>query len=157
MSPLVDHLVRFDYAVVPLLRAATGHLFLAQAAINGRAITLYLDTGAGRTVLDVGAARSLGLTLAEDERGAGGAGAAKMKSYRTQLAWLDFGGGALVEENFSVAATDLSHVNQALLARGERPMDGVLGADLLDAREAIIEYRHQRLFLKRSGCPRAVA
>ena len=149
MSPLADFLARFDYAAVPLVRAATGHLALAGAAINGRDVTLYLDTGAGRTVIDLACARALGLPLEADAAGAGGAGSATLASHRTRLASLDL--GAVAEEDFPAHAIDLSHVNQALRARGERPMDGVLGADVLDAREAVIDYRQLHLFLKRTG------
>lgn len=155
MSLLTDHLARFDYAELPLVRAATGHLFLAQAAINGHSVRLCLDTGAGRTVLDVALARELGLELVENERDAGGAGAAQMKSYRSRIPRLEL--GSVVEENFTARAIDLRHVNQALLARSEQPMDGVLGAELLDAREAIIDCGHLRLFLKRSVSSRLAA
>ena len=155
MSPLADFLARLDFCAVPLARAGTGHLWLPAAAINGRAVTLYLDTGAGRTVVDLAFARTLGLPLTEDAHGAGGAGAATMKNYPTRLACLDL--GPLREEDFPVHAIDLAHVNAALRARGERPMDGVLGADLLDAREAVIDYRQLGLFLKRTARPRAAA
>lgn len=155
MSQLADYPARCDAAAVPRVRAATGHLFLDGAAINGRAVTLYLDTGTGRTVVDMTRARELGLPLEEDARGAGGAGSAAMKSYRTRLASLDL--RTVAAEDFPVHAIDLSPVNTALLARGERPMDGVLGADILDAREAVIDYRHLRLFLKRTVRPRAAA
>jgi hypothetical protein len=155
MSPLADYLARFDYATLPLRRAATGHLQLERAAIDGRDVTLYLDTGAGRTVFDAAKARDLGLALEPDGRNAGGAGAAALASFRTRLARFEL--GEIVETDFAAAAIDLAHVNAALRARGERPMDGVLGADILDAREAVIDYRQLCLFLKRSVRPRTAA
>jgi predicted aspartyl protease len=155
MSPLADYLARFDYVAVPLVRAATGHLFIDGAAINGRDVTLCLDTGAGRTVVDVARARELGLPLEADSRRAGGAGSAAMENYRTRLASLDL--QTVTEDDYPVHAIDLSHVNTALVAGGGRPMDGVIGADLLDAREAVIDYRHLRLFLKRTARPRTAA
>lgn len=148
MDPLGEHLARFDYTALHLRRAATGHLFLERATINGRGVTLYLDTGAGRTVIDTAAARALGLTLEADGQNAGGVGATGMASFRTRIAWLDL--GEIVETNFAANAIDLSHVNAGLRARGELPMDGVLGANLFDAREAVIDYRRLRLFLKRT-------
>ena len=155
MPPLADYLARFDYAAVTLVRAGTGHLTLEAAAINGRAVTLYLDTGAGRTVLDLGCAHRLGLALEESAEGGGGVGSAEMKAYRTRLASLRL--GEIAEENLTAHALDLSHVNRALALRGERAMDGVVGADLLDAREAVIDYRQLRLFLKRTVRTRALA
>jgi aspartyl protease len=149
MPPLADYLAQFDYAAVPLVRTSTGHLYLQASAVNGRPTTLCLDTGAGRTVVGLELARELGLALEEDARGAGMTGAASVKNYRTSLASL--GLGPLVEENFPARAVDLAHVNEALRQRGAPRMDGVIGADLLDAREAVIEYRHLQLYLKRAA------
>jgi len=151
---LADYLAGFDYAALPLVRAKTGHLALASCLINGHAVTFYLDTGAGRTVLDVACAHRLGLPLVEGTQG-GGVGSAAVKTYRGIVNRLEL--GAIGEENFTVHAIDLSHVNRALAARGEPAMDGVIGADLLDTREAVIDYRHLRLFLKRTAAPRPLA
>ncbi len=151
---LADFLAPFDYAPIELVRAGTGHLRLASSSVNGRPIMLYLDTGAGRTVLDLACARRLGLTLHESAQG-GGLGAAEVRAYRGTVDRLAL--GPIEEKNITVHALDLTHMNQALAARGEAPMDGVVGADLLDAREAVIDYRQLRLFLKRIGHARSLA
>ncbi len=148
MNPLGEHLAHFDYAAVSLHRGPTGHLSL-DGAINGVPAALYLDTGAGRTVLDTEGARRRGLELCETGRGAGGLGAASMVSFSTTIRHLDL--RAIEEFDLSVAAVDLSHVNAGLRARGAAPMDGVIGADLLEAREAVIDYKRLQLYLKRTG------
>jgi len=155
MDTVADHLARCNDPAVTLARAATGPLFQERTAINGREVAFYLDTGAGRTVVDLAAAQMLGRALREDERGAGGAGTAAMKSGRTQFAVFEV--GPLREDDFPAQAVALSHVNQALRLRGERPMDGVLGADLLEACAAVIDYRQRRLYLKRAVRPRTAA
>jgi len=43
---------------------------------------------------------------------------------------------------------DLAHVNQALSLRGEGHVDVVLGADVLEIQQAIIDYGSSSLFLK---------
>jgi Aspartyl protease len=146
MNPLGDYLARFDYTVIPLRRGPTGHLQV-EGALNDAAASLYLDTGAGQTVLDLGQARSRGLPLTEAIRPAGGLGTTTMAAYRTVLRRLSL--HTIEEADFPVAVIDLSHVNQGLRARGAALMDGVLGADLLEAREAVIDYKHLQLFLKR--------
>ncbi len=149
MNPLSEHLARFDYAAVPLRRSPTGHLQL-DGAINGVAAALYLDTGAGRTVLDTDGARRRGLELRETGRGAG-LGTAAMTTYATTIRHLNL--QAVEAFDLAVTAIDLSHVNAGLRARGAAPMDGVIGADLLETHEAIIDYKRLHLYLKRTPAP----
>lgn len=145
---LADYLAPLGYATVTLTRAKTGHLALASSFINGQAVTLYLDTGAGRTVLDLACAQRLGLSLTEGEAG-GGVGSGGMKTHRGTAGRLQL--GPITRESVPVHAIDMTHVNRALAAREVPAMDGVVGADVLDAHEAVIDYRHLRLFLKRSA------
>ncbi len=152
MDLLAEHLARFDYTAIPLHRGPTGHWQL-EAALNGAPARLYLDTGAGRTVLDLTQARARGLPLTANPEQAGGLGTASMATYRTSVKRLDL--HTLTETDFTAAVVDLSHVNQGLRARAAEPMDGVLGADILEAREAVIDCKHRRLYLKRAIQDRA--
>jgi len=45
---------------------------------------------------------------------------------------------------------DMSEVNRELERAGDLPVDGVLGADILTAYLAVIDYRSNNLFLTRS-------
>ena len=146
MNALGEHLARHDYTAIPLRRGPTGHLQLA-GTLNGAGVSLLLDTGAGRTVLDLTQARSLGLPLTEITRPAGGLGTVTMTAYRTVVR--QFSLQAIEENDFTLAVVDLSHVNDGLRAHGAAPMDGIIGADILEAREAIIDYKHRQLYLKR--------
>jgi len=145
MSLLAEYLAPFDYQSVRLRRSPTGHLQL-DGAINGVAATFYLDTGAGRTVLDLTQARGRGLPLVETGTGAGGLGTTSAATYRTVVGRLAL--QAAEETDLTVAVVDLSHVNQALRARGAEPLDGVIGGDLLEAREAIIDCKNLQLHLR---------
>jgi len=145
MNPLDEYLAPLAYASIPLRRSPTGHLQL-DGTINGVAASFYLDTGAGRTVLDLGQARLRGLALVESGRAAGGLGTTGMTAYRTTLGQLGLHG--VEATDLTVAVVDLAHVNQALRARGAQPMDGVIGGDLLEAREAIIDCKRLQLHLR---------
>ena len=48
----------------------------------------------------------------------------------------------------ALLAMDLTHVNQALALRGEGRVDVVLGADVLEIQEAVIDYGSSSLCLK---------
>ncbi len=147
MKSLDSYLAPLDYAAVPLRRGLTGHLQL-DGAINGVAASFYLDTGAGKTVLDLAQARRRDLCLTEVDRGASGLGTARMAAYRTVVGRLAL--HTTEETDLAVSVIDLSHVNQALLARGALLMDGVIGGDILEAREAIIDCKRLQLYLRRA-------
>jgi hypothetical protein len=51
----------------------------------------------------------------------------------------------------ALLAMDLAHFNQALALRGEGRVDDVLGPDVLENQEAVIDYGSSSLFLKRWG------
>jgi hypothetical protein len=48
----------------------------------------------------------------------------------------------------ALIAMDLTHVNQSLALKGEAPVDVILGADILEAHAAVIDYGTSSLFLK---------
>ena len=148
MTPLTGFLTGLGYKPIPLTRAPSGHLAFATAQVAGRTASLYLDTGAGQTVLDLGFARGLGLPLRAVElkgAGAGGGGLALFHAILPRLVLAEW-----VETEVPCKAMDLGHVNAGLRARGLAPMDGIIGGDLLQRREAVIDYRQSVLFL-RSG------
>jgi len=152
MNPLGDHLSRFDYIAIPLHRGPTGH-WQNDAVLNGVEASLYLHTGAGRTVLDFDQARRRGLVLTEGPRPAGGLGTEDMIVHQTTVRHFTLSG--IEETRFAVAVVDLSHVNKGLRASGAQPMDGIIGGDVPESREAIIDYKHRQLYLKGTGSRRA--
>ena len=95
-------------------------------------------------MIDLARATSLGLNLEPFEGRAGGVGNATMPLYSTQ-ARLEVAGFKPQTNTYNVM--DLSHANTALERHGEEPMDVVIGADLLGAHQAIIDYGSQTLFL----------
>jgi hypothetical protein len=150
---LARFLTARKFVPLPLTRTPTGHLALAQARVNGRDATLWLDTGAGRTILDRKFARRLGLSLTPDAcrgSGAGGGGLAVLTTTVSQLTLAGF-----TELDFRCLVMDLDHVNAGLKQRGLAPIDGIIGADLLEGREAVIDYQTSVLYLKRDIRPAA--
>jgi hypothetical protein len=146
MTPLATFLTARDYVSLALTRAASGHLALAAARVNGQEATLYLDTGAGQTLLDLAFAQRLRLPLTEDARRGAGAGGGGLALFQTVVAQLTL--ATFAEPDWACAVMDLTHVNAGLRQRGLAPMDGIIGGDLLQRREAVIDYRQSVLFLK---------
>src|SRR5262249_56802571 len=65
---------------VPLSRTGVGH-FQTAGQLNGRAVTVLIDTGAASTVFSLELARELSLTLHKAPHQGGGAGAARLDIY----------------------------------------------------------------------------
>ena len=142
---LVEFLEQNGYTRVPLSRSGIGH-FHTEGTLNGRPISVLVDTGAGSTVFSLDIARELGLRLTKLEMWGGGAGAAQLDVYGIREA--RFRLGRLMPTLAMLLAMDLTHVNQAASLRRSGPIDAVLGADVLEAHSAVIDYGSSSLYLK---------
>jgi len=142
---LVDFLRGAGYCRIGLSRSGVGH-FHASATVAGRAVLALLDTGGSSTVLSLAIAREFGLPLAATELRGGGAGAASMELFVVEQAELQL--GDVVPRLDRLVAMDLTHVNQALAESGERPIELVIGVDVLTAHRAVIDYGSSSLFLQ---------
>ena len=142
---LVEFLLRNGYTRVPLSKSGIGH-FHTDGTLNGRAVSVLVDTGAGGTVLSLDIARAMGLALTKLEMQGGGAGAAQLDVYRIHEASLRL--GEITPKVSELLALDLTHVNRAAELRGSDPIDAVLGADALEAHAAVIDYGSSSLYLK---------
>ena len=94
-------------------------------------------------MVDVHSTRNFGLTANKLTMTGGGA---NLEIYDLPDAVLLLGG--IKPRPRALLAMDLAHVNQALALRGEGKVDVVLGADLLEIQQAIIDYGSSSLFLK---------
>jgi hypothetical protein len=142
---LVEFLERNGYTRVPLTRSGIGH-FHTDGTLDARAVSVLVDTGAGSTVFSLDIAREMGLELSKLDMYGGGAGAAQLDVYRIERA--SFRLGDLTPKTAALLAMDLTHVNQAAALRDSGPIDAVLGADVLDAHSAVIDYGSSSLYLK---------
>jgi hypothetical protein len=128
-----------------LERNAVGHLQLT-GALGGEAIDILVDTGAASTVVDVGWCRTRNIPLVDTGHLGGGAGGVTLPIYALGPVPLTIDGAPV--RSTGILAIDLSHVNHGLATKGARPVDGVLGADVLSLHEALIDYSTQSLFLR---------
>ena len=130
---------------VPLSRSGVGH-FHAAGLLGDRPVAVLIDTGAASTVMSLALSREMGLALKTLEMTGGGAGGANLELYQLVDAMLTL--GAFQPRVSVLIAMDLAHVNQSLALKGEAPVDVILGADVLQAHAAVIDYGSSSLFLK---------
>lgn len=142
---LEQSLLQNGYISIPLERLVSGHLVMPMTLnhLEGRFI---LDTGAGGTVIEAKRQAYFSMEAEFTEETATGAGATGLhmqlsKSNILQLERLELADHELTLMN-------LDHVNQAFAALDITAVDGVVGADILEALHAIIDYANLTLYLK---------
>lgn len=146
MTSLKKILRKKNYIPVPLVLTATNH-FEIQAEINGVSGRFILDTGASNTCVGLEKAEMFHLVSEVSEIKAAGAGARNMDTFISNKNSLKI--GSWKHKKQKIVLFDLVHVNEALIEHEAAPVDGIIGADVLNKARAIIDYRKKRVFLKR--------
>lgn len=133
------------YTGVPMVRLPTGHFSVA-GMVDDVELDMIIDTGASHSVIDVARAERFG--LATEDRG-GRATGVGMPSQSVESGRLEnVRIGPLRFETINVSVLDLSEVNRILSRMGNDPIDGILGADVLMARRAVIDYGSLTLYFR---------
>ena len=87
----------------------------------------------------------MNLPLTKIARLGGGAGAAQLDINQIEKA--EFALGNFQPKLATLLTMDLSNVNQALHRHDLPPIDAVIGADVLEAHKAVIDYDSRALYL----------
>ncbi|WGK65627.1 retropepsin-like aspartic protease [Croceiramulus getboli] len=145
MASLRQFLLDKGYKRIRLHSTNTNHLEI-NAVLNGVHGTFILDTGASSTCIDFTAAERYHLLAEDSEVRAAGAGNSSMHTQLAQGNQLKI--GQWERKDWSVVLFDLSHVNNALREHQANEVDGIIGADVLEAGKGIIDYKYKCLYLK---------
>ncbi len=124
----------------------SGLHLLVSAKVNGRDAILLIDTGASQTVFDINRiSRYSDKAHETSETLSTGLGTNTMESKQVTLETLSI--GAIEMTNLEVILLDLSHVNGKYLHMNLKPIDGVIGGDILLKHKAMIDYGEMMLSL----------
>ena len=145
MKQLPDILKKEEYHKIKFTVSKTNHL-LVDASINGIKGRFILDTGASNSCVDFEDVSQFKLTAAHSKTRAAGAGATGMFTQVAQDNVLKI--GRWQYKSFNLVVFDMSHVNHALVEHKAKPVQGILGADVLLEGKAIIDYANRLLYLK---------
>ena len=145
MDFLAQTLIDHGYIKIRFKLTRTNHL-LIPASINGVKGQFILDTGASNTCVGFESAERFGLKSRKSKTLAAGAGATGMETRLSRQNTVRV--GRWVRSDMPVVIFDLSHVNAALVEHKVKPVDGIIGADVLLIGHAIIDYYNHVLFLK---------
>ena len=123
----------------------TQHLQI-KAKINGISGNFILDTGASNTCVGFECIERFELSAKNSKTKASGAGGTGMTTQISSQNKLQLGNWK--SKDVSSVMFDLSHVNEALESFKAKPVDGIIGADVLLEGKAIIDYFNHYLYLK---------
>ena len=146
MLSLKNILSKKGYVKIKLKKTITNH-FEVKAKINGVKGRFILDTGASNSCVGYDMVEKFKLATKESKIKAAGAGASEMDAHNSSQNSLEIGNWNY--KNLNLVVFDLSHVNIALKNHGAEKVQGIIGADILDKGEAIIDYKKKRLYLKK--------
>lgn len=125
-----------------------GFHLLVEVVVFGRAFNAVLDTGASKTVLDKATVEnhiSTGDLLNSDKLSTG-LGTNSMESFILNLPLFQI--GRLKLRHFEAAVLDLSSISVAYENLQLPPVIGVLGGDILQQCNAVIDYGNLQLTLR---------
>ena len=145
MENLYQTLKEKGYKQVKFKVSKTQHL-LIKAKINGIEGNFILDTGASNSCVGFEGIAYFELSASDSNTkaaGAGGVGMATQTSLSNNLKL-----GRWADKNFGLVIFDMSHVNEALRQYKARPVQGIIGADILLKGKAIIDYYNHCLYLR---------
>ena len=139
-SALAELLSHHGFRRFMLSRSPIGHLKLV-AHFDGRPIDTVLDTGASKTLVELGYCRSEGIAVTDTGQPGHGGNVHTLGDVRLTLEGLPIRTDGLF-------AIDMSATNQKLAMRGVDPIRAVIGQDVLRYHQAVIDYATLALFLK---------
>lgn len=118
-----------------------------QIVLNGVKGTFIVDTGASNTCVGMQHIDKFNMITEKSEVKAAGAGATGMETLLSKSNVLELGKCKL--KKVDLVLFGLDHVNAALTQHGVKPVDGILGADILERYAAIVDYKKMQLYLKK--------
>lgn len=122
------------------------HIFLP-VTVNGKKCRFLIDTGASKTVIDK--------TYFEQKQGKKNLVTVKQETagLHSSVAESHFGKikelqvGKHKKKNFQIAAIDLGHVNGMYKKLKMKPIQGILGSDLMLEHQMIVDYGSMKVIL----------
>ena len=145
MDTLHSFLTERGYTRTKLHLTKTNH-FEIRATINGVKGIFILDTGASNSCVGFESVDLFKLQTEESEIKAAGAGATDMETKLSEKNEIKI--GKWKNDKLALILFNLTHVNKALVNHKSKPVDGIIGADILKKGKAIIDYNKKYLYLK---------
>jgi len=145
METLQQFLEQKGYTKVKLHLTKTNH-FEIKATINGKKGLFILDTGASSSCVGFEAIETFKLKAEDSLIKAAGAVAIDMETKTSNKNKVKI--GKWTNNKVVLVLFNLTHVNTALVNHNSKPVDGIIGADILKKAKGVIDYEKKYLYLK---------
>jgi len=147
LNKKLDNLLRKQgYIKIPFEMYISGHIVF-NISFNNLPAKFLIDTGASGTILTIESIEKFNMTVEETEESGTGAGStnlAMQKSINNSLSFNDF-----KIENLDLFVMDLAHVNNSFIEIEQDTIDGVIGADILNKYNCVLDYKGMNFYLSR--------
>ena len=122
----------------------------AKIYLNGKVANVIVDTGASKTVFGNSSIQKYvtDKKFKNLENLSIGLGSKKIKSKSVTINKIKI--GTIKIANYTTILLDLSHINDSYKEIGLKPIDGILGSDILNKYNAIIDYKKRIIKLKQN-------
>ncbi len=144
MDQLKDFLFEQGYIRIKLKKTVTNH-FEIKLKINKIKGLFILDTGASNSCVGFDEIETFNLSTEESEHKASGAGPSEIDTLISKKN--NFAIGKFTLKKHPLILINLSHINNALVKQKAKPVQGIIGADILHKGKAIIDYNKKYLYL----------
>ena len=142
---LWEFLLKKEYKKVKLKLTKTNH-FEVKATINGVKGLFILDTGASSSCIGFEDVELFKLKAKASNIKAAGAGATDMITQTASNNTIKI--GRWKKQKITLVLFNLTHVNTALIMHNAKPVNGIIGADILKKAKGVIDYEKKYLYLK---------
>ncbi len=133
---------------IPLRYSKSQHL-IGTFELNGQTATLLIDTGASNSCIDQSKTALFNLIAEGDSLPLTGAGNEKLFAQSSQKSSLAYDDKEIIQ--IALMLIDMDTINTALKDQGEEAIDGIIGADILHQKKAIIDYHQCCLYLEEAS------
>lgn len=130
--------------IIPVVLINSQHL-IAQFEVNAVKGSFLIDTGASNSCIDQELAMRFNLEIEGEELPLTAAGKEKLQAYSSKKSLLSFNQVKLKPVHFILI--DMEPINTTLETQGEKGIDGIIGADILQAHQAVLDYGKKELQL----------
>lgn len=148
MENLANYLIQNGYIKIRFKISKTNHLVI-RVKINGVWGDFILDTGASNSCIHNQDISFFKIKASESSIKASGAGTNEIPTQLGLKNTIQLGRWRHIDLDLIII--DLSHVNNALKEYKTKTVNGIIGADVLQAGSGIIDYKNCFLYLKKGN------
>lgn len=123
-----------------------GYHILCRVHINNREFRMLVDTGSSMTLFNIDIVKDISQNkLENNNQDVISVGNSNLKSKYVVIDEMRIGN--IILDNYKTLLIDIEHLNSFFRKNGEPLIDGIIGGDILNNYNAIIDYKNREILL----------